>query len=231
MAMTGSQTVLITGGNRGIGLTLAQQLSQRGERVIVACRQASEELKALANQYQNSFAIIEGLDVRSPQKLSQELKSLGITKLDVLINNAGLLVRDHLEDLNYETIQAQFEINTLGPLKVTEACLSLLSKGSKIANISSRMGSISDNSSGGMYGYRISKAALNMASISLAKDLAPQGIAVIILHPGYVKTGMTGHKGLIETDESAQGLIKRIDELCLENSGGFWHSNGEALPW
>ena len=229
--MTNTQTVLITGGNRGIGLSLAQQLSQRGDQVIVACRQASDELKTLAEQSQGSVYIIEDLDVRTPQKLSQTIKSLGITKLDILINNAGLLVRDSLDNLDYESIQAQFEINTLGPLKVTEACLDLLNEGGKVANVSSRMGSINDNSSGGMYGYRISKAALNMTSISLAKDLAPRGIAVIILHPGYVKTGMTGYKGLIETDESAQGLIKRIDELCLETSGGFWHTNGEALPW
>ena len=229
--MTKTQTVLITGGNRGIGLALTQQLSQRGDRVIVACRQASEALRSLTTNSPSTVHIIEDLDVRSPERLGQELKNLGINKLDLLINNAGLLARDSIKHLNYEQIQAQFEINTLGPLKVTEACLEFLSKGSKIANVSSRMGSISDNSSGGMYGYRISKAALNMASMSLAKDLAPQGIAVIILHPGYVRTGMTGHNGLIDTDESAQGLIQRIDELSLETSGQFWHTNGEALPW
>lgn len=229
--MTDTQTVLITGGNRGIGLALTQQLSQRGDRVIVACRQASEALRSLATHSPSPVHIIEDLDVRSPERLNQELQGLGINKLDLLINNAGLLARDSIKQLNYEQIQAQFEINTLGPLKVTEACLEFLSKGSKIANVSSRMGSISDNSSGGMYGYRISKAALNMASMSLAKDLAPQGIAVIILHPGYVRTGMTGHNGLIDTDESAQGLIQRIDELSLETSGQFWHTNGEALPW
>ncbi len=224
-------TVLITGGNRGIGLALTQQLSQRGERVIVACRQGSDELNALVNDESRSVQLIENLDVRSPQTLGQALKDLGVTKLDLLINNAGLLVRDSLTDLDYTTIQAQFDINTLGPLKVTEACLPFLAEGSKVANVSSRMGSVTDNTSGGMYGYRISKAALNMASMSLAKDLAPQGIAVIILHPGYVRTGMTGHNGLIDTDESAQGLIKLIDELSLETSGQFWHTNGEALPW
>jgi NAD(P)-dependent dehydrogenase (short-subunit alcohol dehydrogenase family) len=229
--MSTASTVLITGGNRGIGLALTQQLSQRGERVIVACRQGSDELNALANDESRSVQVIENLDVRSPQTLEQALKDLGVTKLDLLINNAGLLVRDSLSDLDYNTIQAQFDINTLGPLKVTEVCLPFLVEGSKVANVSSRMGSVTDNTSGGMYGYRISKAALNMASMSLAKDLAPQGIAVIILHPGYVRTGMTGHNGLIDTDESAQGLIKLIDELSLETSGQFWHTNGEALPW
>ena len=93
------------------------------------------------------------------------------------------------------------------------------------------MGSIADNDSGGSYGYRMSKAALNSAGVSLAKDLHPHGIAVAILHPGYVRTEMTGNSGLIDVDESVTGLLKRIDELSLENSGTFWHTNGEVLPW
>lgn len=226
-----TQTIFITGGNRGIGLALIKQLSEKGHQLIVGCRQASAELKALKAQDHRNITLIESFDVRQPQLLTQQLKEMGIEQIDLLINNAGLLTRESLNALNYDQIQAQFEVNTLGPLKVTEACLPYLQAGSKVANISSRMGSVTDNTSGGMYGYRISKAALNMASMSLARDLEPKGISVIILHPGYVRTGMTGHQGLIDTDESARGLIERIEALSLETTGTFWHTNGEALPW
>lgn len=223
-------TILITGGNRGIGLALTEQLSARGAtRVLVACRQASDELNALASSAQ--VEVIEGVDVREPSAITEQLSARGVTTLDLLINNAGVLTRESLGSVDYDQMRFQFEVNTLGPLKVVEACLPLLSSGSKIANISSRMGSIADNTSGGMYGYRASKAALNMVGVSLARDLAAQGVAVATLHPGFVRTGMTGGRGLIETDESARGLIARIDALSLETSGGFWHSNGDELPW
>jgi NAD(P)-dependent dehydrogenase (short-subunit alcohol dehydrogenase family) len=123
------------------------------------------------------------------------------------------------------------EINAYAPLRVTEALLSNLQSGSKIANITSRMGSIADNDSGGRYGYRASKAALNAFGKSLAIDLKPKEIAVAQLHPGYVKTRMVGFGGLIDTAESVGGLVKLIDTLTLENSGLFWHTNGEELPW
>ena len=223
-------TILITGGNRGIGLALTEQLSAReATRVLVACRQASDELNALASSAQ--VEVIEGVDVREPSAITEQLSARGVTTLDLLINNAGVLTRESLGSVDYDQMRFQFEVNTLGPLKVVEACLPLLSSGSKIANISSRMGSIADNTSGGMYGYRASKAALNMVGVSLARDLAAQGVAVATLHPGFVRTGMTGGRGLIETDESARGLIARIDALSLETSGGFWHSNGDELPW
>jgi NAD(P)-dependent dehydrogenase (short-subunit alcohol dehydrogenase family) len=106
-----------------------------------------------------------------------------------------------------------------------------MGQGSKIANITSRMGSIADNDSGGRYGYRASKAALNAFGKSLAVDLKPRGIAVAQLHPGYVKTRMVNFGGLISPEESARGLAERIANLTLENTGSFWHSNGEELPW
>ena len=227
----GGERVFITGGNRGIGLALAEQLSARGAQVLVACRAASTELTALANSPERQVKIIEGLDVRRPEALSSALSDLGVKCLDLLINNAGILRRDHLGNLSYDQLEEQFAVNTLGPLRIVEACLPLLNRGSKIANISSRMGSIDDNSSGGMYGYRLSKAALNMASVSLAQDLKSRGVAVIVLHPGYVRTGMTGHNGFIDTDESARGIIERIDSLTLEATGTFWHANGDQLPW
>jgi NAD(P)-dependent dehydrogenase (short-subunit alcohol dehydrogenase family) len=116
-------------------------------------------------------------------------------------------------------------------LLITQALLGNLDEGSKVGIITSRMGSIADNDSGGSYGYRMSKAAVNAAGKSLAIDLKPRGIAVGILHPGWVRTDMTGRNGLIDANESAKGLLARMDELNLDNTGTFWHANGELLPW
>jgi NAD(P)-dependent dehydrogenase (short-subunit alcohol dehydrogenase family) len=149
-----------------------------------------------------------------------------------LINNAGILVwGDKLGALNVPGIRKQFEVNALGPLLVTDALRGNLKAGAKVAFITSRMGSIDDNTSGGAYGYRMSKAALNMAAKSLAVDLREQGVCVAILHPGMVKTDMVGSHGQVEPDDAARGLLQRIDALSLETSGGFWHANGERLPW
>ena len=148
-----------------------------------------------------------------------------------LSNNAGMLHDESLGALDFDAIRAQMEINAYAPLRVTEALLPCLGEGAKIANITSRMGSIADNDSGGRYGYRASKAALNAFGKSMAVDLAPRGIAVAQLHPGYVQTRMVNFGGLITPDEAAQGIAARIEALTLETSGGFWHSNGEPLPW
>ena len=150
--------------------------------------------------------------------------------IDVLINNAGRLRRDSLSQPDDEEVMSQFVVNAVGPLRLTRALLPLMSSGSKVAHITSRMGSIADNTSGGMYGYRMSKAALNAAAKSMTVDLAPKGIAIAILHPGFVRTGMTGGNGLVDPPESAAGLIARIDELTQETSGTFWHMNGDVLP-
>jgi NAD(P)-dependent dehydrogenase (short-subunit alcohol dehydrogenase family) len=124
----------------------------------------------------------------------------------------------------------QYHINTLGPLRVTKALQKNLSDGSKVGIVSSRVGSMEDNGSGDNYGYRCSKAAVNMVGVNLHHDLSPKGIAVALLHPGYVATDMAGGGGISPVD-SAAGLIARLDELNLENSGGFWHAEGYTLPW
>lgn len=219
------KTALITGANRGIGLALAEQLAQRGWDIIAVCRTSSDEIEQIAN------AVISDIDVTNPAQLNDIKIFLGDQKIDLLINNAGLLKDEQLGSINYDTMREQFEINTLAPLMVTETLLDNLVDGSKVANITSRMGSIADNDSGGRYGYRASKAALNAVGKSLAEDLKPKGVAVAQLHPGWVQTRMVGFNGLISTEESAKGLIKIINELTLENSGSFWHTNGEILPW
>ncbi len=217
-------TVLVTGGNRGIGLELCRQLSARGDHVIAACRASSKALNDTDAEIHDQFEVTDDASVK---RLAQALNGKTI---DVLINCAGILTRETLDDLNLDRIRKQFEVNALGPLRVTAALLPNLRNGSKVAIITSRMGSIEDNTSGSRYGYRMSKAAVNMAGRSLAWDLKDKGIAVVLLHPGMVATEMTGRQG-ISPEEAASGLIERIDELDLEKTGTFWHQNGEALPW
>lgn len=217
-------TYVITGANRGIGLEYCKQLQDRGESVIAVCRQPSDDLQNLGVQIESD------IDIRSDDSVAKLAKNLKGTSIDVLINNAGIVESDDFEDLDPNSILKQFDINAVGALRVTHALLPMLSAGSKIALMTSRMGSIEDNSSGGYYGYRMSKAALCMAGKSLSLDLKPKQIAVAILHPGMVKTRMTNFSG-ISTTESVEGLIARIDELNLDNSGTFWHSKGEILPW
>ena len=153
------------------------------------------------------------------------------TRIDLLVNNAGILSRQTLDHLDVEAIQDQFTVNALGPLRVTAALRDQLPQGATVGIVTSRMGSMADNTSGGSYGYRMSKAAVNAAGKSLANDLKGDGIAVALLHPGWVRTGMTRNNGLVDADESAAGLIARIDGLSLENTGTFLHMSGEELPW
>ncbi|NCF72632.1 MAG: SDR family NAD(P)-dependent oxidoreductase [Gammaproteobacteria bacterium] len=217
-------TILITGCNRGIGLQLAVQLSARGDTVIGVCRNPSEALSALG------IRIITGIDVTDGDSVSGLKSELGDVHLDVLINNAGILINDKFGSIDYDDMVKQYKVNTLGPLRVTEALRDNFSAGSKIAIVSSRVGSIDDNGSGGHYGYRASKTAVNQVGMNLMHELKPSGVAVALLHPGLVATDMTGGHG-ISPEDSAAGLIQRIDELGLENSGGFWHAEGYELPW
>ncbi len=219
-------TYLITGANRGIGLELVRQLKARGEDVIATCRSASKELDSLSVRVETNIDITSGDSVI---KLREKLNDI---RVDVLIQNAGIAEFNSLSNLDPKSISHQFEVNALSPLCCVQAMLSKLSESAKIALISSRMGSIEDNSSGGSYGYRMSKVALCMAGKSLSVDLKPRGISVGILHPGLVSTRMTGFTSSgIQPKESVKGLIQRIDELTLENTGTFWHANGEILPW
>jgi len=217
-------TVLITGCNRGIGLQLAAQLHARGDSVIGVCRNASEELSKLG------IRVISGIDVSDGTSIKALATELDGETIDILINNAGILRRDEFGELDYDDMITQYKVNTLGPLRVTEALRDNLGEGSKVAIVSSRVGSIDDNSSGNYYGYRASKTAVNQIGTNLMHELKPRGIAVAILHPGLVATEMTGGQG-ITPEESAKGLIQRIDDLTIDTTGGFWHAEGYRLPW
>ncbi|MGL1834693.1 SDR family oxidoreductase [Rhodocyclaceae bacterium SMB388] len=218
-------SVLVTGASRGIGLELCKIYRERGDAVIAVCREPSDALAALGVE------VIDGVDVSQADAGQRLATALQGRTIDVLINNAGVLSADALGDIDFDAVLRQFQVNALGPLRVTQALLPNLGQGAKVAMITSRMGSMSDNGSGAYYGYRMSKAALNAAGVSLARDLAPRGVAVALLHPGFVQTRMVGFAGDITAHQSAERLVARIDALSLQHSGSFWHSNGEPLPW
>jgi NAD(P)-dependent dehydrogenase (short-subunit alcohol dehydrogenase family) len=218
-------SVLITGANRGIGLALARLFAGRGDQVIAVCRRSSPELEALG------VRVVPDVEITSERAVAALAEKLRGGALDLLVLNAGILRADSLEDLDLEEVRRQIEVNAIAPLRVVAALRSALRSGGKIAAITSRMGSIGDNGSGGYYGYRMSKAALNAMAVSLARDLRPAGVAVAILHPGYVRTDMTGKQGNVTPEDAARMLVERIDGLDLENSGTFWHANGQVLPW
>jgi len=225
-----SNTIVITGANRGTGFAMAKICHHRGATVYALCRQSSPQLNALG------VNVVENIDIATDVGVTQAQSALSDTKIDLLINNAGILRDESLKDFNKETINEQFNVNALAPLFFTQALLDHFNAGSKIAFITSRMGSITDNSSGGRYGYRMSKAALNIGAMSLAKDLTEQQIAIGIYHPGYVKTDMVNavgdtSNGDISADVSAERLLALMNSLTMKQSGVFKHSNGEILPW
>ncbi len=219
-------TFLITGSNRGIGLELSSQLSKQGHTVIATCRKSSRDLERIGVQ------VIDGIDISSEQSLTKLKNNIKSIKLDCLINNAGIAQYNSLDNLDLGSIRNQFNINALSPLYFTNSIIENFNENSKIAFITSRMGSIEDNTSGGSYGYRMSKVALTMAAKSLSIDLLRNKIYVAIIHPGLVSTRMTGFtKNGISPEISAKGILDRINNLSSQNSGTFWHANGQILPF
>ena len=227
-------TVLVTGADRGIGNALCRAYRARGENVIAACLGDSDELRALG------IRVEPGMDVTSDEAVHGLARRLAgtDTAIDLLINNAGIAERDELGALDYDAISRQFEVNTLGPLRVTEALLERLKPGSTVAFITSRIGSLGDNQSGGLYGYRISKCAANMVAVNLSHDLAKRGIAAVLLHPGMVATAMTFDDERHEArppEDAAAALIERIDRVEPIEPGAqpaFWHAPERTIiPW
>lgn len=219
-------TFLVTGANRGIGLEYCRQLKARGDDVVAVCRQVSDELEDLG------VRVEAGLELSDSQAIDDLVQRLDGLPLDGVILNAGILQSMGLMDLDPAGIRRQFEVNALAPLLLARALVDQMPSGAKLVLMTSRMGSIDDNSSGGSYGYRMSKVALNMAGKSLAIDLESRGIAVAILHPGLVRTRMIRfNPSGIPPEQSVKGLLARIDGLTLATSGSFWHANGELLPW
>jgi NAD(P)-dependent dehydrogenase (short-subunit alcohol dehydrogenase family) len=216
---------LVVGASRGIGLALCRRLKLLGRSVIATTRQPSPALDGL------DVRVETGVEVTDDESVAGLARRLEGVVLDELICNAGILREDDLDRIGLDGVRDQIEVNAIGPLRVVKAMRRNIRRGGKLALITSRMGSIGDNGSGGYYGYRMSKAALNAAGMSLARDLRSSGIAVAILHPGAVRTDMTDGTGNVEPDQAAKQLVDRLDALSLETTGTFWHANGQVLPW
>jgi NAD(P)-dependent dehydrogenase (short-subunit alcohol dehydrogenase family) len=229
-------TILITGANRGLGLEFCRQYADAGWNVIACCRnpKLASELSALGQRY--TTMQIEAVDVAHLDQIDSLSKKLSDTPIDVLINNAGVYDDNRSNgfgQLDYQAWQHSLLINTLAPIKMAEAFLPQIKRGDKklIVNISSLMGSVSDNDSGGSILYRSSKAALNAAMKSLSIELKNQNIGVLILHPGWVQTDMGGANALIDSKTSVKGMCTVINGFTLAQSGAFIKYDGKPMPW
>lgn len=224
-------TAVVVGADRGIASEIARQLHERGDTVIAACLVGNDDLAAAGVHVEG------GVDVTSQdavEKFAAGLAERGVV-IDALYHVAGVLGLDTFGSIDYDDVRRQLEINALGPLRTVEALRDLLPSGAKVGIVTSRVGSLGDNSSGGMYAYRVSKAAANMVTLNLHHELAPRGIHVLALHPGMVATDLTkdypGDFDYIQPDQAAAGLIANVDGLHAENAGRFQHSNGTYLDW
>lgn len=223
-------TVFITGANRGIGLEFVRQYAADGWRVHAACRNPSTAT-ALADV--RGDVAIHPLDVTDDAAIADIARKLGTEPIDVLINNAGILDRDSFGHTDTRLWLRAFQVNSIAPLHVLEQLVPHLERGTmkRAVAITSRMGSIADNSSGGSYLYRSSKAALNAAMRSAALDLRPKGIIVALFHPGWVKTDMGGPGATVDVAVSVSRLRARIEALTSADSGRFLSFDGSELPW
>lgn len=226
--------IVVTGASRGIGLELVRRYLLRGDAVIAACRSPVEAtaLHALAEQHGDSLRVL-ACDVGDDDSVAAFASALGDTAVDLLINNAGVATWAGLDTFNTTEALRVYNVNALGPLRVTRALLPHLRAGKvrRIAHVTSGMGSIGDNTSGGAYAYRMSKAALNMASKSLAIDLADDGMVSVVINPGWVQTDMGGHDAPLRVADSAEALIARFDALSPAHNGAFLNWRGGEYPW
>lgn len=222
----------MVGADTGIGEALALAVNGRGHSVVAACLGEAPALKAAGVE------VLPGIDVTSGDAVALLKRRLAELEVDLLVHVAGVMCESHFGTLDFAAMQHEYDVNALGFLRIAQAVAPRMSAGGKIGVVTSRVGSLDDNTSGGMYGYRMSKAAANMAALNLARELAPRQIAVLCLHPGTVRTQLTATlldrrtAGIaVEPDAAAAGLLARLDELTLETTGTFRHANGEALPW
>ena len=223
---------MITGSNRGLGLECARQYANEGWRVIATCRNPGNAIKLASLKGELE---IHALDISDHGQILSLADSLREEAIDLLFNNAGIFdpSPSQLVDIDYNAWENFIRVNVMSPLMVCATFSDHVAASDlkKIAIMSSKMGSIDDNNSGGSYIYRSSKAALNAVMKSLSIDLAPRGISVAILHPGWVRTDMGGPNGLIDAPESVNGLLKVIKDLNLKNSGRFYSYDGSEIAW
>lgn len=233
--MATQKTYVVTGCNRGLGLGMTTALLEKGLRVVGGCRnpERAAELGALEGKYGSLLSICE-LDIENPMSVQQFAQQLAhVPQIDCLINNAGMYAQhqNKLEEISFDSLEQSFRINTIGPMRVTKALLPLLQKTKqpRIVHISTLMGSIGDNQSGGAYAYRMSKAALNMFMKCFAIEFS-QGIQ-IAMHPGWVQTDMGGERAPLNVKESVNGMLQVIERLTPADNGCFLDYKGSRLPW
>jgi len=226
--------VLVTGANRGIGLEFVRQYADGGYRVIACCRNPlkAAALNALAAASDGRVSV-HALDVSDFDQIERLSLALEGEAIDILINNAGFYPPSSFGSIDYADWDKAFRINAMAPMKMVQSFIEHISASRlrKIVTLSSKMGSIADNGSGGSYLYRTSKVAANMVMKSLAIDLKPLGIAVTTLHPGWVKTDMGGPNALITAEASVAGMRNLIDRLSTHNTGKFIAYDGQEIPW
>lgn len=223
------RTVLITGANRGLGLEFAKQYAADGWRVVGTARDPED-----AAELEATGARVVQLDVADGDSIARMAEELKDTAVDLLINNAGIMSRDtEPDDLDLDRIALVLDVNTLGPMRVTEALMPNLraGRGRTIVGITSGLGSIANNTSGGFYGYRESKAALNMYTRSLAANLDDEAFTCIVMSPGWVQTDMGGPDAILTPEQSIAGMRRVIAGLTPADSGGFFNWDGEQLLW
>jgi NAD(P)-dependent dehydrogenase (short-subunit alcohol dehydrogenase family) len=230
-------TTLITGASRGIGLELARQYAADGWRVLACCRhpEQADALNKLAAQHADTVHI-HALDVADLAQIDRLAKMLEDESIDLLINNAGVYPMADSKGFghtDYKEWMQAFQVNTMAPLKMAEAFVAHVAYGKLkiVVTISSKMGSIEDNTGGGSYLYRSSKAAVNMVIKNLSLDLKRDGITTVVFHPGWVQTDMGGPNALITVEQSVSGLRQVIGTLTLDDSGKFFSYDGQEVPW
>ncbi len=229
-------TVLVTGANRGLGLEFARQYGAAGWRVFAACREPDDakDLQRVAVESGGRLRILQ-MDVTDSASVRAAAAELKGEAIDLLINNAGVggPPGQRLGGLDYDAWARVMDANTLGPMRVSEAFVENVaqSRQKRIVTITSGMGSIEDNTSGGRYAYRSSKAAVNMVIRSLAVDTASRGITCIVMNPGWVRTDMGGEGGTLSPEESIKAMRSVIASLKPEDSGRFFNYNGKIYPW
>ena len=236
MATPQARTVLVTGANRGLGLEFVRQYAGDGWKVWAACRspKSAKELKALQAQHADGISIL-ALDVTDSDSIRSAAAQLRGEPIDLLLNNAGVgsPPAQKIGSLDYAAWARVIDANVLGPARVVEAFVGHVAKGGgkRIVTLTSRMGSIEDNTSGGSYAYRSSKAGVNAVMKSFSIDLAPRGITCVVVHPGWVRTDMGGAGGKLAPAESVKALRALIDSLKAKDAGKFFDYDGSELPW
>ena len=231
------KTTLITGANRGIGFEFSRQLADDGWCVLASCRnpESSDELNRLAKEYPEQITVC-ALDVADHGQIKKLSQTLANKSIDLLINNAGVYPGtkgSSFGHTDYEAWAHAFLVNTMAPLRMVEEFITQITKSNRkiVVTITSKMGSVTDNSRGGSYIYRSSKSAANMVVKSLSIDLRTDDIISVLLHPGWVRTDMGGQNGLISAEQSVSGMLNVIREITIADSGKFIAYDGKIVPW